>query len=302
MNSIREQLKTNLVFENSELLGRSPQEIVVSGMGGSAVVGELLYAILPASRITTHRSYGLPPVIPADSLVLVISYSGTTEETLSSYDEAMRRGVKTAVISGGGELLEKAQKDKVPYVKIPYDKEIPARFAVGYLLRAGLEILGETGKIANDLTAEWRTTARDLARRINKATLLIYTPPDLVGLGLFWKEALNETAKLPAFSNTIPEATHNEIESITVLAEKYLLLIRDPRGERRIWERFRIFAELATERGWPVSEINLSSPDRITDLIHVLILALKTSIELAKMRGVDPISTPLIDEVKKRMK
>jgi len=278
------------------------KEILVCGMGGSGVVGDLLAVILPARRITTWRSYGLPTALPGDSLVLIISYSGTTEETISSYDEAMRRGLKAAVVTGGGPLLEKAQEDKVPYVKIQYDREVPARFAVNNLLRATLEILGESGRISDNPTADLSSTAKYLARKIKDSTVLIYAPYELAGLGVFWKECLNETAKLPAFVNMIPEATHNEIESIDAIPKKHILLIRDPRGDKRVWERSDVFAGLARERNWPLSELNLSSHERITDVMNTLSLTLETSVELAKMRGVDPYKTPLIDEVKKRMK
>lgn len=280
IKNIPEQLSQKLGVVNREKIIKNPSSVLVCGMGGSGVIGDLLQGLLPTIDIHIHKDYGLPQNIKNDSLFLVISYSGNTKETLSAYKEAISprlAGSKNvAVIAGGGKLLALAKLNKTPYIKVPWNQNIPARFNVGNLLGAALEILGEKINEISEIKLENKELAKEL---VNK-TVLIYTPSELVGLGLFWKEVLNETAKLSAFINTLPEASHNEVESIESIDNPFLLFLNNNDLE-----------SLAKEKGWGYETINLN-------LVSSIQLALSTAVEIAKIKEVDPIETPLIKKLK----
>ena len=280
--NIPEQLTQKLGIINEEKIIEKPASVIVCGMGGSGVIGDLLQSLFPTIDIHIHKGYGLPKNASPESLFIIISYSGDTEETLSAYEEAtspkLTGSKNVAVIAGGGKLLELAKSNKTPYIKVPWDKNIPARFNVGHLLGAALEILGE--KVKETSTSTELKVNEELAKELIDKPVHIYTPLELAGLGLFWKEVLNETAKLSAFDNTLPEASHNEIESINSINNPFLLFLGDLN-----------FEDLAKEQKWPHKTINLT-------LIDSVQLALLTALRVAEIKNIDPVATPLINKLK----
>jgi len=204
-----------------------------------------------------------------------------------------------------------AEDNTVPYVKIHHYNDVPTRFMTGYIIRAAYEILESVGIVRSSSQSmnvlkrgaitEWSNLALSLAADIEDKTVLIYTSANLYGLGYIWKEALNETAKIPAFLNIVPEMSHNEIESIENLDDKLALFLIDPQDKERINERFRMLVKLFKEKGWPHREINLAHPERIVDMVNTLTLALSVSLAMALKEGIDPTTTPIIDQLKEKL-
>src|ERR671933_748380 len=210
----------------------SPGGIIVAGMGGSAVGGELARAILGdhASRpLITARAYGLPPWTTNETTVVCASYSGNTEETLACYEAGGVIGARRVVVTSGGELAELARADGVPVV--PVAGGFQPRAAVAYMTVAALQIAALCGvgpgmnselDVAADhleeLVIEWGPEGAPdaLAKRLARA--LHGTIPIVAGAGLTsaiayrWKTQLNENAKIPAYALELPEMDHNEIE------------------------------------------------------------------------------------------
>lgn len=299
-------LQKKIGIENEQQL-KPVRSLVVCGMGGSGIIGDLIRVISPHTDLTVHKSYGLPENSPPEALYLVISYSGRTEEALSSYEQVLEEKKPLAVIAGGGEFLERARADKVSLVPIEYQEGIPARFKVGSLLRAALEIMEAAGFIASieslvGPVVEARASqekAQELALALKDSTVLVYAPEALLGLAEVWKTNLNETAKLPAFANSITETLHNEIETIGAIERPFILLLDDPQSDERIGERFRALEKLAESRGWPKRTISLAHRERIVDLLETIMLSLLTGLKIASERGIDPLETPLINELKR---
>ena len=124
----------------------SPDGLVVAGMGGSAIGGQLARAILGdhASRpLLGARAYGLPPWTTPDTTVLCASYSGNTEETLACYEAAGVIGARRVVVTSGGKLAELARADQVPVV--PVAGGFQPRAAVAYMTVAALQVAALCG-------------------------------------------------------------------------------------------------------------------------------------------------------------
>ena len=166
-------------------------------MGGSHLAADLLKILKPELDLSIHKDYGLPKVKEGE-LVVLSSYSGNTEEVLDAYEEAA--GLNRAVITVGGKLLEKAKQDGVKYVQLP-DLGLQPRDAWHLNLQALYELLGEKLELPEIKPVE--------PLEIKERIPLIYTSNQYQALGYIWKINFNETCKIPAFDNVIPESDHN---------------------------------------------------------------------------------------------
>src|SRR5438309_9715257 len=148
------------------------RNITVAGMGGSAIGGDLAAALLADELkvpVTVHRDYGLPAYVGRDSLVVTSSYSGNTEETLSSFEEARKRGAKVLVLTTGGKLAELGRASSYPVVTFSY-KARP-RATLGYSLGLVLGVLNKLGfvrDLSDDIEAALSALAK-LEQRVHEA-------------------------------------------------------------------------------------------------------------------------------------
>ena len=290
------------------------QRYVLCGMGGSALAGDLLTACDSSIPITTHRDYGLPIISAAgldSTLIIAASFSGNTEETLEAYDKAREAGLPLIAITAGGELLSRARRDGIPHIIFP-DAIIPPRLAGGYFLKA-LALITEAKGVSNELEslgpaldrtsleAESRTLAERLAGRIP----LFYSSGRYAALAYFWKIMMNETAKIPAFSNTVPEHNHNELASFgagSLIAPFTAVILVGEDDPSRVTKRFALLTEILPSLNVPVEKIFLTGVSPTARVIHSVLLATLTAIALAETRGVDPSATPVIEDFKSKLK
>jgi glucose/mannose-6-phosphate isomerase len=207
--------------------------IVVCGMGGSGISGDVLAAVAAprmAVPVVACKGYELPAFVGPGSLVFAMSYSGGTEETLEAATAAFAAGAQVVAVTSGGAMAELAAERKAPVVPCPGG--FMPRAALGHLATPlfvvldRLELLpGATAwVVAAARRAEERRAvcvpevegadnpARELARRIGRTVPLVWGGGALGGVAAFrWKADINENAKAPAFWNTLPELDHNEI-------------------------------------------------------------------------------------------
>ncbi|MFZ0041802.1 MAG: bifunctional phosphoglucose/phosphomannose isomerase, partial [Solirubrobacteraceae bacterium] len=217
----------------------SPGGLVVAGMGGSAIGGDLASAALGdrASRpITIARDYALPAWTTPDCTVLCCSYSGETEETLAVYEAAGIVGARRIVCTTGGSLAESARADGIPVIPLPGGFQ--PRAAVGYSLVVALEVAALAGvgeplhteidvaaAEAEELIAQWGPAGPEDSLAKSLARSLHGTIPQVAGADLTapiayrWKTQFNENAKMPCFSGVLPEIDHNEIVGWETAAE-----------------------------------------------------------------------------------
>ena len=281
--------------------------LVVAGMGGSAIGGDLAAAIVgerATGPIRTRRGYGLDPWTGADALILCASYSGDTEETLACYDEAGALGAPRVVLTTGGDLAERARADGVPVIGVPSGMQ--PRAAVVYMTVAALECAAACGA-APSLRAEVEGAVpvlegladddepRRLAERLNERIAVVYGAGRTAAAAQRFKTQLNENAKVAAFASELPEADHNEVCG----ADPRLLAVfldddgLDPRLRARIEATADVLGDSArvTARGTAPAE-------RVMSLVMLGDLA---SVQLAYARGVDPTPVEAIDRLKERL-
>jgi glucose/mannose-6-phosphate isomerase len=283
-------------------------------MGGSGLALHALTFLGTRIPIFIHQDYDLPREVPSGSLLVAISHSGNTAETLSFAHAALRDNLPLAVVTGGGELEVLAEEHELPTVRIP-EKDVVPRDALPVMVRALLWLLNEEvlyaqmGTVeADGIRAAAAESVRGYERELSDKIVVCYSSRRNAVLGRIWKSMLAETAKIPTFAGTFPEANHDEMQGFDLRTRPsspatgvHVVLIRDQGDDVRIGHRMDVFEEVAREQGISVSSVMCPEPSRTEQLIGGWVRARTVAAALAREARVDPYDVPLITEFKKRM-
>lgn len=304
------------IAKNIEPLG-SFKNVILCGMGGSIIPAEILLDIFEDSQelnppLFIHRDYELPLWTSNQSLVICISWSGETAETISSYNAAKKIGAKILVITTGGRLKEMAKQDGVSEITLPED-EGPPRTNIGYMFSTLLTILTnrvnieaselridpeELVKLAQKLKPTgFEKRGQELAERIGNWTPLIYSSFKNRFLASFWKTKFNENSKIHSFWNYFPNAAHNEIEGFG-WDNFFAILLKDEKDNKFQQKKIAAAAKLFEDNGIPCETIELQGKTRLERIFNDYILSDWASLYLAKNRGIDPFESEMIRKFK----
>ncbi len=315
-----EQILRALESEIPDLpLGRTFSGVCVVGMGGSAIGGDILRALYePVLRLPlqVHRGYGLPPTLPPGTLVLAVSYSGNTEETLSAIHEAHRRGLPMILMSSGGQVKAFAREHHLVWVELPggYAPRAALGWMLGKLTRI-LEGLGITSgrtqalqraatflEQRREIYAQRDGIARKLSERFYLRLPLLYASRRFFPVVERWRAQINENAKALAHTATLPEMNHNEIAGLLhpqrILSASWVVFLRFPEDGERIHRRMDITRELIRDS---VLGVDILEPEGETPearVLDALWLGDWVSLYLAQAYEVDPVAIPRISALK----
>jgi glucose/mannose-6-phosphate isomerase len=303
-----------------------PKEVLIVGMGGSAGGGDLLADLLSLEEsppITVCRDYHLPPHAGPDSLAIVSSYSGNTEETLSAYQEAVQRGVKVMALTTGGKLGEMARQSDVPLLSIDYVGE--PRTALGYSFLVPMAILQGLGLIApkeDDLQEAVEVLAslvprlmpespleenpaKELATVLHGRLVVIYGAGILSGVARRWKTQINENSKAWAFAEVLPEANHNAVVGFQwprpVSRRAYAVMLSALAIHPRVRLRYQVTGELLRKAGVGHRTVDGVGKGPLAQMLSAALFGDYTSYYLALLNGVDPSPVSPIDYLKGRL-
>ena len=294
---------------------------IFAGMGGSGLVGSMVKRLKPELDLVVHQSYGLPMGISdlKQRLFITNSYSGNTEETIDSFLAALKWGIPALAMGTGGKLIETTKKKNLPYIQIP-DTGIQPRMSTGMVLRGLLKIVGdkkllkESEKLVTTLKpADYEADGKALAEKLKNKVPVIYSSVNNVSVAYNWKIKLNETGKIPAFYNVLPELNHNEMTGFSSsggsasggdtsarhLSEKFcFIFLKDKNDYPRIIKRMEVLKELYEKRGLPVHVVDLTGKNALEQIFSSLVLADWTAFYTAKEYGLDPEQVPMVEEFK----
>jgi len=294
------------------------RNVVVCGIGGSALPVNVLNTIVKSSvPVSVHRDYGLPAEANGNSLVICISYSGNTEETISALEEATQRNLKTVCIATGGKVEEICKKTNTPLVKIP--SGIQPRSATGYIFSVLGKILSNSG-IIKDISAEilqavdklnsvnssLEKDGKKLANKLVKKIPIVYASNNFKALARIWKIKFNENSKIPAFHNYFPELNHNEMVGYTGLKKLgaknlFVIILQDSTDHPRIIKRIKLTSNLIKKSGGKVEVLNIKDGSPTFKIFSSLLLGDWTSYYLALNKKIDPTPVDMVEEFKKLM-
>ncbi len=291
--------------------------LLVCGMGGSAIGGDLAAAAL-GSRLSRPldvvRGYAVPPWTLPDRVIFCSSYSGNTEETLACYDAAEAVGARRIAATTGGSLAEAARRDGVPVIGMPAG--LQPRAAVGYTFAIAAEVAalvgaGESLRTEIDSSAAHLEASRDrlleqaaeLAERIGDSVPLLYGCGLTVPVAYRWKCQVNENAKRPAFDHALPEMDHNEIVGWERAGEGSFsaVFLEDCDQHPRERQRVELTAELVAPQAHDVIRLETVGETRTERLLWAVVLGDLLSLELAARGGTDPTPVDVIESLKDRL-
>ena len=301
------------------------KNIVVCGLGGSAIGGDLVRSYLAyqiAMPMQICRHYKVPEFVDRQTLCIISSYSGNTEETLAAYEDAKNRGAMILAITSNGKLKEKALADGFKVVQIP--PGFPPRAALGYSFVPMLVALSRMGffpDINADIQAALsfmkenvKTFSLDRADNIAMQTAqkmyekfpLIYGGQDHIdAVAVRFKGQICENAKQLAFFNFFPEFNHNELVGwgdMEPFRDKlYVVILGDNADHERVSIRMKIVAEIIREKGIEVLEYESSGPNLLARMFSLIQFGDFTSLYLALLNKVDPTPVKVIDYLKDKL-
>ncbi|MBI2588106.1 bifunctional phosphoglucose/phosphomannose isomerase [Candidatus Berkelbacteria bacterium] len=289
------------------------KEVVISGMGGSSIGGDIFRALaFPQSKIPIHilRDYHLPEFVNKDTLVICVSYSGNTEETLQAFKEARARKAPLFAIASGGELEKIALKHKIPFFKI--EVKAQPRESLGAMLAVVLALGQKIGliKINPDDFAfqpDLENKAKEFALSLKNIIPVFVGAEHLAPVARRFKTQINENSKQAAFFEELPELCHNTIAGLdnpSCLSDLCFVLLSSPCYYTRNQKRVKILAEIFNQKKvkhqiWQASR--LKNRSKTAEMLNFLSLADALSLELALLNKANPKIVPTIDYLKKRL-
>jgi len=303
-----------------------PKNVVIVGMGGSAIGGDLLHDWL-LDRIfmpvEVCRDYVLPAYANEETLAFIVSYSGETEESLSAYLDAIKRKCMVVAIASGGSLISFARKLHLPYMIVP--SGLQPRVAVPYLffpLAVTMEKMGlvrrtevefaEVIKVLKTLAKEnspevpqQNNPAKKLAWELRSTIPVVYGFRQYRSVAVRFKSELNENSKIPAKWEVFPELNHNDVvgwEASEALAKRFtVVLIRDKDEPPEIRNRIRATKKLVLTKVRKTLEVHAVGKSSLAKMFSVLFVGDLTSVYLAILLGVDPAPVKIIAAMKHEM-
>ena len=301
------------------------ENVVVLGMGGSGVAGDILLATagpFMAVPVVVVKSYTLPAFVGEGSLVFAISFSGNTEETVEAASEAAVQGARVVAVTSGGELARLAAAWGSPVVSVPAELPQP-RTAVGAMAIPPLVILEQIGLFPGatqwiDLAVEQLERRRDqlvagtgpaaeIARKIGRTIPLVNSSGALGhAAAQRWKTQVNEIAKAPAFYSVHPELCHNELQGWgqhgDVTRQLFTLVnLRHDSEHPQVSRRFELVAELVREVVAGIEEVHAEGDGDLAQLLDLMLVGDFVALHMAAAEGIDPGPVPIIDELKQQL-
>jgi glucose/mannose-6-phosphate isomerase len=311
----------------AEIEPAAVENVVVIGMGGSGMAGEVVSAVgqsMLAVPVVLAKSYECPAFVGQDTLVFAVSASGGTEETLQATSDALDAGARIVAITSGGQLADLAKESGSPWIPVPADIPQP-RAALGAMAVPALVVLERMGlyrggqtwiqdavtqlKLRRDEVerAGESSEAAEVARRIGRTLALVHGGGAIGSTAAQrWKTQINENAKAPAFWAAQPELCHNEVcgwgqhgdvtrQIITAVS------LRHDSEHPQVGRRFDLVGEIMREVVADVIEVRASGDGDLAQLFDLILTGDYVSLWMAVQAGVDPGPVSVLVDLKRSL-
>lgn len=292
----------------------SLNNVVLTGLGGSGIGGSIIQNYIfdkAAVPFVVNKDYFLPAFINKQSLVIICSYSGNTEETLSAMQQALKARATVVCITSGGKVSDIAKKKKLDCILVPAG--MPPRACLGYSLVQVLYVLAHFGVIKNDFEKSLKAsikmlkndqkaiqkTATSLAQKLNGKLPVIYSAGNFEGIAIRFRQQLNENSKMLAWQSVFPEMNHNELVGWRDKdATKVAVLLRNEDDYDRVQKRMDISKKIIKKCTPNVVELYSKGNSYLEKAFYFIHLTDWASVYLADMHGVDAMEIKSINLLK----
>jgi glucose/mannose-6-phosphate isomerase len=305
---------------------RQAEAVIILGMGGSAIGGDLLRTLLESEcpvPIIVNRDYTVPAFANERTLAIASSYSGDTEETLAALEEARQAGAMLLAITTNGRLAPRARELNVPLLTFDYLTQ--PRAALGHSIVALIGIVGQLGLVSNkkadldeaiSVMESWqreineavpldKNWAKKLAMKLHEHLPVVYGAGHLSQVARRWKGQFNENAKAWAFFEQLPEMNHNALAGTQFppgLAEKIVtVMLTSSLDHPRTKVRFQITQEILGQRGVSCEVVEARGASRLAQMLSAIHFGDYVSFYLAMLYDVNPTSLKVVDYLKQRL-
>ncbi len=318
------QIETAMAQELPVIPRGDFNQVIISGMGGSALPAEVVLDAFGDSLtvpLSVSRHYALPATADSRSLIIASSFSGSTEESTAAIESFPSGDQNVVVVTTGSRLAEIGNERGYPVIHIPADLEpegFQPRSAVGYMVTYFARILFQAGLLPQESIAKLaavpdfmrgfssRSEAEDVARWLTDKIPLVYTDErHLMSIARIAKIKFNENSKRPAFFNSLPEANHNEMIGFTKPLVTYgLLYLHDPDSHPRVLERYRVMERVFADQGLDHVHFrrwDIPGETTVEKLFAALGFMERCSYALALLDHYDPTPVDLVERFKKEL-
>ncbi len=308
----------------------SARNIVVSGMGGSALGGRITDSLITqtaAIPIKVFTDFYVPNYVNKETLFIVSSYSGSTEETISAAYDGIKREALVFIITTGGKLAQMAKKEKIPALifEPKFNPSNQPRYALGYSVAAILALLSKCGyislsnqekenlvsfikKVISDFCAEVHSsnnTAKKIALNLRGKVPVLITSEHLVGSVHAFKNLLNETAKTFAALFDLPELNHHLMEGLknpTRIRDFFtFVFFESPLFSKGVIKRYPLTKDVVSKNGFTISTYTTLGKRKLLQAFEVLVFSYFVSYYLSLLYGEDPAKIPWVDYFKEKL-
>ncbi len=300
------------------------RDVVITGMGGAIVGGDIIRAIcLEVGHLPVHinKSYALPSFVADSTLVIAVSQSGNTEETLSAFEAAGTRGAQRVIITTGGKLSELADEEEIPIIRMPKSRITRAALAFTFValwrvfqkidvflpgdktLLEAADFFTQEIDILSDLSDN---DAVELAEGLVSTLPIIYSNDSLMApVALRWKTQFNENSKMLAFRGEIPEMNHNEIEgwelTAHLMGKLSVIFLKDQSDHVRVKHRMEVSGSLIEPHAVSLKAVSSTGNNALERVFYMIIYGDFVSFFLSILSNVDPMPIVKIELLKRKL-
>ncbi len=291
------------------------RSIFISGLGGSGIGGNFVQEFVrPVCKlpVVVSKGYQAPAWVNKHTLAICSSYSGNTEETLSTLEQLLTTGAQIVCIASSGRLIEIAKQKGLDYVQVPGGWSSP-RACLGFSVVAQLAVLraakliplklltqvGAAQKMLAKDQAAIQKSARKIAAVLVGKTPVIYAADHNEAVAVRWRQQVNENAKMLAWHHVLPEMNHNELVGWRDnRPDVAVIWLRNKDDFQRTSIRMDISKEIIGQVAGSSTEIWSKGKSPIEKALYLVHLGDWMSFYLAELRKVDPVEIKVIDRLK----
>lgn len=290
------------------------QNILITGLGGSGIGGTIISELVSDTctvPIIVNKDYFLPAFVNENTLVIVSSYSGNTEETLSAMEKAIAKKAQIVCITSGGKVRELAKQHQFDFIEIPGGN--PPRSCIGYCLVQIIKVLTEKGFADKKLLADVsksaelldrenesiKVEAAKIAEKLHKKFPILYSLGTCEGTVIRFRQQINENSKMLCGHHTFPEMNHNELVGWTERNEDLVVVTFHTSFDyERTRKRYEVCKPLFEKYSSGVIDIHARGESKLEQFFYLINIGDWISCYLADLKGIDPVEVKVIDRLK----
>lgn len=310
------QLKEAVLIAEKAVISKSEnvQNIVITGLGGSGIGGTILVELINDTckvPIIINKDYFLPGFVNENTLVIISSYSGNTEETTSAMQQAISKKAQIACVTSGGKVLEMAKQNQYDFIEIPGGK--PPRSCIGYSLVQIIKVLVAKGFAPQSLFSDLDKTialldkentnikaeADSIAKKLHNKIPVIYSLGTCEGAAVRFRQQINENSKMLCWHHVFPEMNHNELVGWTTKNDSIAVVtFRTSFDYDRTKKRYEVCKPLFEKYSSGVIDITAKGSSKLEQFFYLINIGDWISCNLADIKGIDPVEVKVIDHLK----